>query len=468
VKEFTEKLQLIYRKLFDEDIEKFTEAFIDYEKFKKDKNSKNEFFTNRKIVLRRWLRQGSYCTSDFQKSFKNYKISLYKIDNEPLFRLKDFRNSNLAYFEKRLDIYIKQQQRVHINTDYRYIYLFNRLKESIESYSIIDWSKSEEREDEIAILLEYNNHRYRGTFAFQSDNNIFLTMRVEEITHYLLFHDNNDKQANYIVGMAMGYLPIDNKVPHAQKAILAKSILNSSDIELLFILNETESISAIENRINSNIEEIKIDPFVKYHNQFKKYHKLFSRLLSKQFKQNFYYRLAFREFYAIKRLFEKVSKRDSYFVFNYHRAFFEMIKTLEEIKNTQFYIVMEFNETNLFLDSNYKIQEIKRRFFNLYNYGVETTIIFVVDNIAPNLQNLLREMNRYNIKTKVVERIDIIYEVNSLNFAFINIGDKRDFVLADPLRDNKDVYKLFTDEITMDEYRVDYAKILSKSRLVSK
>jgi hypothetical protein len=259
-------------------------------------------------------------------------------------------------------------------------------------------------------------------------------------------------------------MPKDNKVPYAQKVVLAKNSLENEP-QLLFILNEAESILALENRFNPNLQEIKISPFVRYHNQFKKYHKLFSRLLFQNFQQNFYYRLAFREFYAIKRLFEKVSKEDSYFVFNHHRAFFELVKTLEMIKNTQLYIVMQLNEKSLFWDSSRKVKKIKDRFFNLYKYGIDTTFILVLDSTQNRPTELLEEMQKYHIQTRTVQKDEIIQEVNSLDFAFIHMGDHRDFVLADPLRDSKDVFKLFIDEIMMDEYHMDYEKILDCSKI---
>jgi hypothetical protein len=465
MEEFTQKLRIIYTKLFDEDMEKFTEAFIDYSKFKREKKSQKEFFINRKIVLRRWLLKGIRCTPDFQKSFNNYKISHYQLGTEQLFRIDDFRKvNNIANFEKRLNAYLQQKQRAYINTDYQYIYTFNETKEHIESYHIRGWFKGEDAET--IIEVEYKEKRHRGTFAFHDDNNIFITLKVDNITHYLLFHDSNDSGSNYIVGTRMGYLPTDNKVPQAQKIILAKEKLDKDDIELQFILNETESISAIENRFNPNTQEIKISPFVRYHYQFRKYHKLFSRLLSKKFRQSFYYRLAFREFYALKRLFEKVANSDSYFIFNYNRAFFELIKTLEEIKNTKLNIVMEFRDNNIFLESNYKIREVKRRFFNLSTHGIETTLIFIVDSIQEiplSLKTLLKDMKKYKIDTRLTARETVINDVNSLDFAFIHMNDERDFVFADPLRDSKDVFKLFIDEVTMDEYRIDYGKIFDRS-----
>ena len=53
--------------------------------------------------------------------------------------------------------------------------------------------------------------------------------------------------------------------------------------------------------------------------------------------------------------------------------------------------------------------------------------------------------------------------MNSLNFSFIHLNTQEDFVLADPIRDSKDVYKIFIDELTMEEYRLDYYRILEQS-----
>ena len=75
------------------------------------------------------------------------------------------------------------------------------------------------------------------------------------------------------------------------------------------------------------------------------------------------------------------------------------------------------------------------------------------------------EIKEHNIEVKVVEKEKIIHKVNSLDFFFIHLEDERDFVLADPIRDNKDVFKLFINEVTLDEYRSDYRKIDGESEL---
>ncbi|MBU1668095.1 hypothetical protein KKC13_06715 [bacterium] len=469
---FTQKLILIYTKMFREDIDKFTEAFIDYNKFDRNKfnfeseeESHKQFFSNRKTVLRRWLLNGNKCTPDFQKSFYNYKISTYRFQGETLFTLDDFREEhNLTDFEKKIDAYLLYQQRAYINTDYRYIYAFDEEQEALQSYTITKWIKGDR--DRVTIHLEYEGKTYSGTFSLQEDSNIFMTIKIEQITLYLLFHDTNDSSCNYIVGTSMGYLTKDNIVPRATKVILAKQKLNSSDIDLQFILNETEVISAIENRLNLNNHDLKVNPLVRYSRTFKKYHTLFSRFVEHKFQQNFYYRLAFREFYAIYKLFERVSKKESYFIFNQQRAFFELIKTLEAIKDIPFYMVMEFTSKNIFLQSTQKDIEIKKRFLNLQNYGIESHLIFIVENtktISHELEMLLKEMHEHQITVRVVCKEKIIHEINSIDFFFIHLKDSRDFVLADPLRDNKDVYKLFTNRLTMEEYRIDYQTILNKS-----
>ncbi len=472
---FTQKLKLIYTKLLNENIDQFTEAFIDTHKFDKHKwshkakqLSRQAFFLNRKTVLRRWLLKGIDCTADFKKSFKHYQIAQYQFRGEALFRLEDFTNNdNLPDFERKINAYLHHQQRAYINTDYCYIYAFNQEHETIYSYTITQWIKGEH--NKTIIEVEYNNHLYKGTFSLREDNNIFITLQIATNTLYLLFHDNNDSSSNYIVGMSMGYLAKDNKVPRAEKVILAKEKLDTQESELPFILNETESISAIENRLNLNTQGLKINHFVKYSNIFKKYHNLFVRLIAKKFQQNFYYRLAFKEFYAFHRLFEKVSNQESYFIFNYQRAFFELIETLEAIGNIPVYIVMEFHENNLFLQSTHKDLTTKERFFNLSNHGIERHLIFIVDSLdmlSVKFKKILKELEQHNIKVRVVTKETIVHKVNSLDFFFIHVGDERDFVLADPIRDNKDVFKIFTNDITMDEYRTDYKKIFEKSKLL--
>ena len=463
---FTQKLRLIYSKLFHEDMDKFTTEFIDSKKFEKnEQQSRKQFFLNRKTVLRRWLNKEIACTSDFQKSFKNYKISLYHFRGVPLFSLEDFKKSNnLVDFEERIDAYLQYKQEVYVNKDYKHIYMFCEEKEQVLLYSILKWEKNQE--NKIIISVEQGSCTYQGTFSLEEDNNVFLTLKVEGITLYLLFHDSKDNSCPYIVGTSMGYLVKDNKVPRAEKVIFSKEKLDKEDILLQFILNETEAISAIENRLNPNSDELTTEYFSKYTNKFKKYHNFFSRLVSNMYYQNFYYRLAFREFYAFYRLFERFSKKETYFVMNYQRALFEAIKTVEAIGNISFQVVMQLNEENLFFGESNKEFKIKNRFLNLDTYGVECTIIFIVEddeNLTVKEANLLNEISKEELVVRIVKKDKVIQKVNSLDFFFIYLGDERDFVLADPIRDNKDVFKLFINETTMDEYRIDYRKIIYES-----
>ena len=467
---FTQKLRLIYTKLFNEDMDRFTEVFIDNNKFKKSgQQSHKQFFLNRKTVLRRWINKNISCTSDFQKSFKNYKISLYQFRGTPLFSLDDFKeDSNLEAFEQKIDLYLQYKREVHINKEYKHIYIFSIEKKEILLYTIVKWEKGQ-KDDEVFITVEKENSFYKGTLSLSENSNIYITIKIDKTTLYLLFHDNNDSSSRYIVGTSMGYHARDNKVPTSQKVVFAKEELDTKEIELTFILNETESISAIENRLNLNNKEVKINHFVKYTTIFKKYHNLFNRLIGRKYHQQFYYRLAFREFYAFFRLFENFSKKETYFILNYQRAFLEAIKTVESIKNIPLFIVMELNEKNLFFANSDKELEIRDRFFNLFAYGVKPTIIFIVEGIttlSKPYKELLHEIKEHNVEVKVVEKEKIVHDVNSLDFFFIHLGDDRDFVLADPIRDNKDVFKLFINKVTLDEYRSDYRKIDVRSELL--
>jgi len=465
---FTQKLRLVYSKLFDEDMDKFTEEFIDSNKFEHNgQKSRKQFFLNRKTVLRRWLNKKISCTTDFQKSFKNYKISLYQFRGEPLFTLDDFKKrDNLKEFEERIDLYLEYKQEVYINKEYRYIYIFCETREEILLYSIVKWEKNQE--NRIIITLEREDKIYKGTFSLEEDNNIFLTLRIDNNTLYMLFHDSHDRSCNYIVGTSMGYLAKDNKVPRSEKVVFSKEKLDKEALFLQFILNETESIASIENRLTPNISEILTEPFLRYTNKFKRYHTFFNRLITKNYYQNFYHRLAFREFYAFYRLFERFSKQETYFVMNFQRAFLEAIKTVESIKNISFQVVMELNEENLFFGVSDKEFKIKNRFLNLSAYGVECTLIFIVEddeNLPIKYNNLLKAIAKESLVVRLVKKERVIHKINSLDFFFIYIGDERDFVLADPIRDNKDVFKLFINKVTMDEYRIDYRKIIYESRI---
>ena len=469
---FTKKLNLIYSQLFHHDIDKFTEALIDHGKFRKDKfngvsdkEKIKQFIFNRKTVLRRWITKGTTCTPDFQKSFDNYQLAHYEIQGEPLFTIEDFKDEeNLENFTKRVDLFLKHKNRVEITTDYQYLYCFS--EQEIEYFKIVEWSKGSR--GETVITVEKDERRYKGVFTLSEENNIFITLRVEKITLYFLFHENNDSSCPYIVGTSMGYLPQDNKVPRAQKVIFSKEKFDNNKEDLQFILNETEVISAIENRLNLNSDEVKVTHFVKYANRLKNYFQFFKRLGQNQYQERFYYRLAFKEFDSMQKLFQKVAKKETYFIYDYQRALLELIETVQHIQNIPLQMVMQLDERSIFLQLSHKNMEIKEKFLNLHSEAnIRTTIIFVVESsesIPKNSQKVLEEISNYDIDIYLVNRDEIINEVNSLDFIFIDLNDKRDFVLADPIRDSKDVYKLFTNETTMEEYKIDYQRFLEKGR----
>ncbi len=472
---FTQKLRVIYTKLFNENIDSFTEALIDYKKFNQKKfdgenktDNKKQFFMNRKTVLRRWLQKGNNCTPDFQKSYPNYKLSHYQFKGESLFKISDFREEdNLAWFDQRIEDFLQHQKRAEVKSNYRYLYMYCELENKIVYYEILTWIKGANNSTEL--LLKKEEKEYHGTFKLTDDSNILISITTANNTLYMLFHESHDTSSLYTVGVSMGYLHNDNKVPRSQKLVFSKALLKEQQIELEFMLNETEVISAIENRLNLHSQEVKVNHFVKYANKLKRYSDFFKHLRHSSFEQNFYYRLAFREFYATQRLFKKVAKEESYYIVNYQQAFLELLKTVASISNISLQVVMQLDENNLFLQSGQADLEIRSRFLNLYNeYHVKTTIIFVIESYASlntHIKLLLSDMQKHNIQVKIIEKESIVNEVDSLNFSFIHLNDKRDFVLADPIRDSKDVYKLFTSQLTMDEYRTDYQRFIEMSKV---
>jgi len=472
--DFGEKLRLLYSKLFDGDIDRLTEALIDYQKFKPERfdleseeECKKQFFLNRKTVLRRWLLKGSRCTSDFQKSFSNYALAHYRFKGRPLFVLEDFqKKGNLEAFEDKLDNYLLRRNRIEVKSDYRYLYWFCSEKKEVVCYEILHWKRTEGAE--IALEVTHEQKHYQGSFLLSDEGNIFITLDLSWGRSYFLFHDNNDASTPYIVGTSMGYLPQDNKIPRAQKVLFAKERLDEESFDLLFILNETEVVAAVENRQNLYASEFKLSHFFKYATRFKHYTLFFQTLIQRHYQDRFYYRLAFREFFSIARIFDRIAHKGTYFIYDYSRALCELIETLAQIKQVPLYMVMELHSKNIFIELNQKNLEIKERLLALtQDAQVQIEIIFIQKEGRKLPKNLVQELLSHNIKLHTVAYEEIVHEVNSIDFLFINLGDHRDFVLADPLRDSKEVYKLFIHEEIMDEYKSDYQKLLFKSTRVT-
>jgi len=472
---FSEKLRLIYVKLFDENIDAFTEALLDHNKFEKTKfdlgsesEKRQKFFLNRKTVLRRWLKKGTNCTPDFQKSFNHYPLAQLELEGSPLFTLSAFKsNDNLEAFNQKIEKYLKKQKRVYLKTDYQYIYSYCEVHQEIYFYKIIEWLKGDH--NQTLIRVQRNEKQYKGLFSLSENNNIFISLKIDNATRYFLFHELNDTSCAYTIGMSMGYLKEDNIVPRSQKVIFAKKELDIQTLELNFTLNQTEVLTAVENRLNLNAQIIdeKVNYFSKYAHVLKKYFNFFNLLGENQYRQRFYYRLAFQEFSAIRKIFKKIAKKESYYIFDYTEAFLVLLKTIENIKGISFQVVMQLNDENLLARPNIQSMEIKKRLLNLYTTSdIKTTIIFVTQEAQPMSERnhaLLQEMQEHHIKVRLIHQERIANSVNSLDFSFIHLNDERDFVLADPIRDSKDVYKLFIDTLTMDEYKTDYQKFLLKS-----
>jgi len=476
---FSQKLRLIYIKLFNEDIDNFTEALLDHNKFDKtkfdlgsDSENRQQFFLNRKTVLRRWLQKGTTCTPDFQKSFSHYKLAQLELEGSLLFKLDDFKNKdNLSDFNQKIEKYLQKQKYVYLKTDYQYIYSYCEINEAIYFYKIIEWIKGEK--NQTLIKVQRDKKQYHGTFSFSDNNNIFITLNIDNTTQYFLFHELNDNSCSYTIGMSMGYLKEDNIVPRSQKVIFSKKLLNIETLEVNFTLNATEILTAVENRLNINAKIIdkKVNYFSKYAHVFKKYFNFFNLLGTNQYHNLFYYRLAFQEFNTIKKLFKKISNKESYYIYDYPQAFLEMLKTVENIQDISLQVVMQLHN-NLFAQPNIQSMKIKNRLLSLYDTAkIKTNIIFVTKedtSISQSNHNLFKEMSQHNIEVQLIHQEDIANSVNSLDFSFIDLNDERDFVLADPIRDSKDVYKLFIDKVTMDEYKADYQKFLAKSKPYTK
>ena len=130
-------------------------------------------------------------------------------------------------------------------------------------------------------------------------------------------------------------------------------------------------------------------------------------------------------------------------------------------------IVIKLNEHSFLLQSTKKSLAIKKRLLNLKDKAnIQTTLIFVLQKeeaLNHAIAKLLQQMKKHHINVRTIEEFPITHEVNSLNFSFIHLNTQEDFVLADPIRDSKDVYKIFIDELTMEEYRLDYYRILEQS-----
>jgi len=479
------KMKCIYKNIANKKSNKFTDLFFIEEKINKKGNidisetfeeRKRKYWENRRKYLRtKWLNSKNKLIKSrlFKKEYDKYPFSKLEINGRKIFSdVNEFLNINIENFCKRIYeyVYIKKSFNPK-NTKYKYMYVFNFIdnKKEIDYYKI-DYLKS----------ININKAEI-SVYPPKSKSHLDIEPYVGEINIYnnkiiLKFDNNNDyisaifntdlinSRTKYLVGVGIGIADVNQKIPTAKKVILTKEKIKNYN-ELYLGLNETEIIRAEENsyKFEDERKEYQSNHLKKYIKKINGINSLFQNLSKQNFYNSFYEQLAFKEFLAINRIFQKLNKGHSYFISDRERILNVLIdaKTYEKYK--ELYIVMPIYENNnIFEKLSLRALELQKRLLKLSSEA-RVEIIFVIENCEKEFSlefKIFLEKAYKTINIYFVLKSDIENRVNSIDFIFT---DKKNFSIARLLRTSSSVFHLFKHNINICQYEEMYRKILNRS-----
>ncbi len=356
--------------------------------------------------------------------------------------------------------------------NYKYLYTFslNRVETNhqIDYYTIEHLSSNG---TEVAIRVTPPNNKkalqinpYEGTLKFQQNRMVLSYSNSEDYVCAIFNPHLANRQTKYLVGVIIGIADFNEKIPIAKKTILTKEPVE--DVEALYLtLNETERILANENSFkfkddNDNKLPSHLESYI---NKIAMLNSLFDNLLTKGYFPSFYEQLAFKEFRATDKLFDKFQKHHSFFTHYRKRVLDILMDSYKTNPYENLFMVMPiYNEENLFEEQSNKAIELQKGLKELSSH-VEIEIIFVIDRCNIELKeefiSFLKEVSSL-MKIGFALKENIEDEVDSIDFIFTNLND---FVVAKSLRTNTTLFQLYRHENSIDDYHTFFRKISIRS-----
>ena len=133
---FQKKIKFLLKNLYNDDLNKLTEAFISFSPLKE--NSKQ--LRSRKVTIRKWLDEKNEIKNPhkFHKEYQNYAISQLRFrDGREVFSFRAFDDWSLDKFEERFREYQEDKNSKHISLkDYGYIYYYHEDSQSMVYFKI--------------------------------------------------------------------------------------------------------------------------------------------------------------------------------------------------------------------------------------------------------------------------------------------------------------------------------------------
>ncbi len=200
------------------------------------------------------------------------------------------------------------------------------------------------------IKSKLNIEIYHGKITWLKDKIIITFQNENDYISTIFNTDLINNRTKYLVGVGIGIADINQKIPIAKKVILTKGKIEDYD-ELYLVLNEIEIIRTRENsyKFEKDNRDFKLNHLKKYIKKIDNINTLFQNLSKQNFYNTFYEQLAFREFLAINRIFQKLERGQSYFVSDRERVFNVLIEAQSYEHYKELYIVMPIYKMIIYL-----------------------------------------------------------------------------------------------------------------------
>jgi hypothetical protein len=471
--QFQQKIECIFNIMSKKDLNHFVKLFFI--------NSGKTKFEHRKSYLHKnWIRKKDKAITPrmFKGEYLKYPFSNLRVNGRSIFDSADeFLAININSFCKKVKEYTSSQVEIDIREEieYRYIYVFNIQEEEQKPY--IDYYEIEYKgRDIIADKIDIevkppkkkaigDKEYYSGKLEYKK-NKIILTFENSSDYISVLFNRELINSYNeYLVGVGIGISSFNKMIPIAKKVILTKEII--SDVSQLYLtLNETEILVAKENTFKLNYHHensFRYNHLIKYINKIKGIDNLFKSLDRENIFNSFYEKLAFKEFFSLNSLFQKLKHNRSYFVNYRKRVFDTLFKSHKKEEYSSIYIVMPtFTDDNIFEHLSPKALLLQDEFIKL-TQKVQISIVFVLKDCEEQLSYEFKQfLKKIYLDTNIYfsTKSELKGVVNSIDFLYTN---RENFLVSRFLRVDRPVFNIYIDKSTIAEHRAMFRKILNRS-----
>ena len=322
--DFQKKIKFLFKNLYNDDLNRLTEAFIFFSPLKEESKQ----LISRKVTMRKWLDEKNEIKTPhkFQKDYQNYAISKLKFRNgREVFSFRAFDDWILDKFEDRFREYQEDKNRKDISLEhYQYIYYYYEESKSL-AYIKINYEES----NQVTFVTNHSLHTliYKGEVKI-SNNTINFIVSNESEMMFFSFSELDLKLNNEIYGI---YLSKDYSLekPKSSLVLLSrkkltlemegqfKTKINPSNIT---IANNdkrirTEEGSFIDN-LSSHLKDLK-------------------SCTDNHISKDIFLNIFLEEFNLFYRKFSDFDRKDEFFISSLINNLYIILNSLEQTKEKQ-------------------------------------------------------------------------------------------------------------------------------------